>query len=234
MTQKFDFAVLDKEKVANPVKSERDFRPLFAPLKDELLKHQKMLEDREQQLLREREAELNIQWEQRIAVMQKAAYEEGYTKGFTTAKGEQDEQNKQLLQAEKNIEAQLPVLKKQLNQLHQQKASDAVILAATMLEKLGVLSPQDALAKVEALLIKQLPQLLEEERLQVFVHVSQIGALQARLDALKQQAGYAGKIAVSASVQLEPGDCRLEWSGGGIISERKNLLRNIEEICKLA
>jgi len=116
----------------------------------------------------------------------------------------------------------------------QQRAADdlqrsAVRAATAMVRKLfPALSRREGLGEIEAVVASVLEGLREEPRLVVRVSDDLLDPLKARLDALSQATGFAGRLVLLADEAVRTGDCRVEWADGGIERDCERLLRHID------
>lgn len=87
-----------------------------------------------------------------------------------------------------------------------------------------------ALDSIEAFVRKVLPLAAGEPRLVVRSHPMIAPDLEARLQEVFVRAGFQGACAVIADYEIQPGDCRLEWDGGGADRDEARIWREIREI----
>lgn len=74
---------------------------------------------------------------------------------------------------------------------------------------------RQGLAEMEAVIAAALADARDEPRLVVRVAESLYDTLQARIGAVAQARGYAGKVILLGDDTLLPGDCLVEWADGG-------------------
>jgi flagellar assembly protein FliH len=87
---------------------------------------------------------------------------------------------------------------------------------------------QHGLEEVKELLGRCLDNLRTEPRFTVKVASGQAEALKSEIEALAQSRGFEGRIVVAAEESLKPGDCRIEWSQGGMIRSADEIWKAIE------
>jgi flagellar assembly protein FliH len=69
---------------------------------------------------------------------------------------------------------------------------------------------------IEATLRESLETNQNEARIVLRVHDSMMDSVIARLDVIKEQQAFAGKVIVLADDNLAAGDCKVEWADGGL------------------
>jgi flagellar assembly protein FliH len=87
---------------------------------------------------------------------------------------------------------------------------------------------QHGLEEVKELLGRCLDTLRTEPRFTVRVASGQAELLQGEVDTLARSRGFEGRIMVTAGEGLMPGDCRIEWSQGGMIRSADEIWKAIE------
>ena len=87
---------------------------------------------------------------------------------------------------------------------------------------------QHGLEEVKELLGRCLDNLRTEPRFTVKVASGLAEALKQEIEALAQSRGFEGRVLVAAEESLKPGDCRIEWSQGGMIRSADEIWRAIE------
>jgi flagellar assembly protein FliH len=112
---------------------------------------------------------------------------------------------------------------------------NAIEVAVTVVRKLFPrVEARWGLAEVEQVVQDSLTQLFEEPRVVIRVHDSLLEALQGRLEALAQSAGYPGRLILIADDTIGPGDCRVEWADGGAERLGERLWRDIDAVLQRA
>lgn len=92
----------------------------------------------------------------------------------------------------------------------------------------GVALDRFPLDVVEETVAHCLAQAAQEPRIVVRVAERLAEPLKARLTALADEAGFAGRVVVAAEPRLAAADCRLEWSDGGVERDSAVLADHIE------
>ena len=57
-----------------------------------------------------------------------------------------------------------------------------------------------------------------------------VADLEARLQDVFARSGFRGTFSVVADYELQPGDCRLEWDGGGADRDEARIWRDIRDV----
>jgi flagellar assembly protein FliH len=55
-------------------------------------------------------------------------------------------------------------------------------------------------------------------------------AAKAKLDEIANARGFEGRLVVMADPAMAAGDCRIEWSDGGVIRDRAATLATIDDL----
>ena len=165
------------------------------------------------------EAEL----EAAVAEARKAALAEGQSKGKadTTAQTE-----RQTAAALTMIGTHFAKIEGEVQAAVDELRETTIAVSLAMVRRLfPEFARQHGLEEVKELLGRCLDTLRTEPRFTVKVASGQAEALQGEVEALAKSRGFEGRIVVAADESLKPGDCRIEWSQGGMI-------RNADEIWK--
>ena len=161
-----------------------------------------------------------------------AAREEGFAAG-------KEEGNREAAEAtERDILAAMGQLGEKFSDLFKAKeTADAVILDSAISVAVGIarkvfpaLNDKNALGEVERMFVKTLEHLLEEPFVTLYLNSGLLAPFEERIEALKTQAGFKGEVKVTAAEDVAPGDCRIEWSGGGAKRDSAELWQKIDEI----
>jgi flagellar assembly protein FliH len=106
-------------------------------------------------------------------------------------------------------------------------AAGLELAAAIARKAIPEIARRHGMVEIEALVADCLAQLIEEPRLVIRANDSLLDALEERVRALAQLAGFEGKLVLVADPALAPGDCRIEWPDGGV---ERNLQRLFVEL----
>jgi len=168
------------------------------------------------------EAEL----EAAVAEARKAALTEGQAKGKADATTQIERQTATALTA---IATNFAKIDGEIQAATEQLRETALELSLAMVRRLfPEFARQHGLEEVTELLGRCLDTLRTEPRFTVRVASAQAETLLVEVDALAQSRGFEGRIVVAADENLKPGDCRIEWSQGGMIRSADEIWKAIE------
>lgn len=167
------------------------------------------------------EAELKAATDKAKADGQKA----GETKGRNAAMAEIEQRVAITLQG---IADDVVRLQSQFAADRQAILGDASLLAMAILKKmLPELSRRGGLAEVEAQLGRCLLEQRREPRLVARVAPEIASQLEPRIAALSAEAGFEGRLQVTADDRLGPTDCAVEWADGGMERHAEEIWREV-------
>lgn len=87
-----------------------------------------------------------------------------------------------------------------------------------------------AVDSIEAFVRKILPLAVGEPRLLVRSHPMIAEDLETRLKEVFARSGFQGTFTVVTDYEVQPGDCRLEWEGGGADRDEARIWADIREV----
>jgi flagellar assembly protein FliH len=168
------------------------------------------------------EAEL----EAAVAEARKAALAEGQSKGKADATAQTERQTAAALTA---IGTQFAKIDGEVQAAVGELRETTVEISLAMVRRLfPEFARQHGLEEVKELLGRCLDTLRTEPRFTVKVASGQAETLKGEVEALAQSRGFEGRIVVAADEGLKPGDCRIEWSQGGMIRSADEIWKAIE------
>lgn len=107
----------------------------------------------------------------------------------------------------------------------------AISVAAALVRKLfPTLNQQTAQDQVQSMLETVLGQLSGEPEVIVRVPADLAETLHERIQAVSEMSGFRGNIKILGDPALSVGDCRLEWSSGGVMRSARDLARELDDI----
>lgn len=154
------------------------------------------------------------------------AREQGYAEGLAAAAASQAAQT---LATVVGIERRLEQAFTQAATAQRQQQTDVTEIVLAIARKLlPPLAAEQALTTIQGMLTEVCRDLGREPRLVVRVHDGMLDALKQMLDGITQQQAYAGKVVLLADEALQPADCRIEWSDGGLEHDSAALWQQID------
>ncbi len=107
----------------------------------------------------------------------------------------------------------------------------AVSVAAALVRKLfPTLNQETVQDQVQSMLETALEQLSGEPEIIVRVPTDLAELLHTRVEAVSELSGFRGNVKILGDPSLTVGDCRLEWSSGGVKRSTKELAAQLDEI----
>ena len=234
---KFEYATLDRKNVANQDSNAEKpaFKSIFSSLREDLLQSQELLRSREEAAANIREQEIRKEVEVQFQTHHKMGFEEGYAKGFAAKQSEHDTLQQSMLNSIQSIQTQLSLLISQQEKQIQASIKESISLAKVIAKKvIGRTPSSEFFDTIESCLLAQIPQLIESERLKISVHTSLVAPLKENLASIMEKTHFSGKCIITASSEMQEGDCLIEWEGGAIKKNRESLEKMIDTICEQA
>ncbi|WP_026987218.1 FliH/SctL family protein [Fodinicurvata fenggangensis] len=170
--------------------------------------------------------------EEELADARRDAYQAGLEAGREQALAEQArEEEQRLTETLEQLSRQLGALEPRIEQSLERARTDAVRSGILVIQKLFPrLVERHGDQEVRGLLEDSLTRLMEEPRVVIRVHDSQLDALRGQMEQIKDESGYEGKTVLLADQEVRPGDIRIEWADGGVERDSE---RAWQEIGKL-
>lgn len=164
--------------------------------------------------------------EAQISAAKGESYAQGKKDGVKEARAAQEEKITTLLQT---IDTHAQRLIADEDRRDIEMMANAVKLAMRMTTKLlPHLSQQAGIGEIERTILQAITARKDEPRITILVSSAHAEALQARLDAMALEKGYAGRLTLTVDDHLPPGDCRVEWNNGGAERIYERLYADIE------
>lgn len=168
-----------------------------------------------------------------LADLEQARAEAG-AQGRATALAEMQAQ----MEAERSRDSTLLAIAERLSAIHadvhaaaDQACRDAVRIAEVMVRKLMPnLYARNGASEIEALVAATLAHLPTEQAITVRVAPALTDELTPLLTLRAEQLGLGERLKVCGDATVAPGDCALEWVGGGLMRDRNSLWRDIEAL----
>jgi flagellar assembly protein FliH len=155
-----------------------------------------------------------------------------FRNGFAAAQAQAvAEAEKRLAAAMAQIGETLERLGRGLDGVEARLEIEAVEVAVAVARKLApALIAQQPFAEIEALAAECFRQLVATPHIAIRVNEAMLAEAQKNLSTLAQSRGFEGRLLVTADATLGAGDCRVEWSDGGINRDRAATEAAIAEV----
>ncbi len=151
--------------------------------------------------------------EEELAAAKAVAYAEGEAAGMRTAMASLDSKATMALEM---LAAQIPALTHERDAAIQATAREAARIAHAIVERmLPALAERYGLGEMEAVIADSLAMGIDQSRILVRVHPDARAAIEGRLDALVQSAGFQGQVQIVEEAGLGLADIKVEWGDGG-------------------
>lgn len=160
------------------------------------------------------------------------AREQGYQAGYAAGKLEEETSTgRQVAEADQAIAQALRDWSERQRLDHEQRLRDAVAVAVAVVRKmLPDFSQRSGLNEIEAVIQSCLTQLDKDVRVTVRVNERHMDELRERSEALADSVAFEGKLLFTADSRIAPGDCRVEWGGGGAERDQTRLQQEIDAV----
>ena len=162
----------------------------------------------------------------------RAARDEAFIKGKeqgineTTAGKEQS-----LLEAMEKIDNQFNNLFQSQEETAASNLNSAILVATTISRKMfPALNERGALAEVEHMVVKTMKSMLEEPKVNIYIHPDLEPLLNKHIGSLSKKVNYRAEIQIVANENMPLGDCRVEWESGGAERNTESMWQEIDEI----
>ena len=170
--------------------------------------------------------------EEELALAREQSFEAGREAGLAEAQASQEQMLAMAMSAAAHHLQTIGAAQAEANEA---MLKEGVAVALAVLKKLHPeFARRFALAEIEEALLSCLHGLEQAARLKVKVRSELVGPLKERVDALAASASFEGKLVVSADDTLAPGDCHVEWSGGGADRDQAAIWADVDKAVEAA
>lgn len=161
-----------------------------------------------------------------------AAREEGYVQGHTAALEEAETAREHYIADAMNLLGQgIDKLGEQQREAYAELANDAMRMVFAIVRKLlPPVAHHHAAEAIGEFVREVLPLAASEPKLVVRAHNMITADLEARLAPIANRAGFRGTLVVVPDYELQPGDSRIEWDGGGAERDEARIWREIRGV----
>ena len=167
----------------------------------------------------------------REAAAEIAGREAGFAEGLAQGQGEHAKREEQLLEVLQQASVAMATIQNMYTESLTEMKQAVLTLSGQIAMKLAGKAmrerPDEAIsAMVESLI----PQLIQQPEIKIYVHPDVADSLQEKIISLSSRLGFAGRVDVVASADLERGDCRVEWPKGDAEMNQAALQQKLDEI----
>jgi flagellar assembly protein FliH len=169
-----------------------------------------------------------VEAERRRADAESVAYRNGFAAGHAQARSETEQAAANALAL---IADGLARIESALAGIEAQFETEAVEVAVAVAGKLAPeLIAHEPLAEISALATECFRQLVKTPHISVRIGTDIYDVGKAKLEEIARAGGFEGRLVVNADTSLSPGDCRIEWSEGGVTRDRAATLAAIDDV----
>ena len=169
-----------------------------------------------------------VEAERRRADAEGIAYRNGFAAGQAQAQGETAQHAANALAL---IADGLSRIERALGGIEARFETEAVEVAVAVAGKLAPeLIAREPFAEIEALATDCFRQLVKTPHIAVRIGPDIFATSKERLDEIARARGFEGRLKVVADNTLAAGDCRIEWSDGGVTRDRGATLSTISDV----
>jgi len=169
-----------------------------------------------------------VEAERRRADAESVAYRNGFAAGQAQA---QSETSQATASALARIADGLTRIERALEGIETRLESEAVEVAVAVASKLAPeLIAREPFAEISALATDCFQQLVKTPHIAVRIGADIHDMARSQLEEMARMRGFEGRLVVEADAALAPGDCRIEWSEGGVTRDRAATLAAIDEV----
>src|SRR6476660_2678736 len=169
-----------------------------------------------------------VEHERRRADAESQAYRQGYTAGQEQA---HQEATQRMADALSVIADGLGRLDSALTAIETRLETEAVEVAVAVAAKLSpALIAREPFAEIAALATESFHHLVANPHVAVRVGPAIFEIAKTKFDEIAQGRGFEGRLAVISDERLAAGDCRIEWTDGGVIRDQAATSSAIDEM----
>ncbi|HKS86590.1 MAG TPA: FliH/SctL family protein [Pseudolabrys sp.] len=169
-----------------------------------------------------------VEHERRRADAESQAYRDGFAAG---QQQEQQEAAKRTADALSAIAESLGRLDGALGTIEARHETEAVEVAVAVARKLATaLVASEPFAEISALATECFHHLVSTPHIAVRVAPGIHESAKAKIEEIARSRGFEGRLAVISDESLADGDCRIEWTDGGVVRDRVATAAEIDEM----
>lgn len=168
-----------------------------------------------------------VEAERRRADAESMAYRNGFAAGQEQARSEAGER----------VAAALTAIADGLDHIHQalggieaQLETEAVEVAVAVASKLAPeLVAREPMAEISALATECFRHLVSTPHIVVRIGADIYETAKGKLEEIARARGFEGRMMVACDEAMRPGDCRIEWTEGGVVRDEAKMLTMIND-----
>jgi len=169
-----------------------------------------------------------VEAERRREDAEALAHRKGFAAGLAQAQGET---NQRIATAMTLIADSLARLDRALNGIEARLETEAVEVAVAVAAKLAPeLIAREPFAEISALANECFHQLVTTPHIVVRVAADIFDEARHKLEEIAAARGFQGRLVTMSDSDMAPGDCRIEWSDGGVNRDRAATLSTIDDV----
>ena len=169
--------------------------------------------------------------EKDILEAKKNAFEEGFAKGYNSAKSAEAEVEKQIQVSLSDITIKLAAIGEAVKTRNNEHIKELAQLTLKIARKVaGKALKIDPYIEIETVVRETLPILFDEPKIIIIVNSDLVKNIEERIASLAKSEGFKNKIEVTGNPALHFGNCEIEWSGGGIKNHKDAMWGQIENL----
>jgi len=169
-----------------------------------------------------------VEHERRRADAESQAYRNGFSAGQEQARNETAE----------HVATALALISDSLDRLHRtltgieaRLETEAVEVAVAVA---GRLAPEliacEPLTEISALATDCFRHLVQTPHVTVHVGADIYDSAKHKLEEIAQVRGFEGRLTVHSDAAMAPGDCRIEWTDGGVVRDQAAIRSTIDDV----
>ena len=122
------------------------------------------------------------------------------------------------------------ILEKQDKELENISRECVKLTHGIIVRLLPKLDNSETLSDIENLISKTLSDVSEEKKVTICVTPDVYKIISKKIDKIKEEQGFEGKLILLENEELGANDCKIEWENGGIIKDMEKVYKKIDEI----
>jgi flagellar assembly protein FliH len=169
-----------------------------------------------------------VEHERRSKDAEAVAHRKGFEAGQAQARKEAGER---VARALTQIADNMARLNSALNTIEARLETEAVEVAVSVARKLAPeLIAREPMAEIAALASECFRQLISTPQITVHISNDILETAKGKLEELARTRSFDGRLVVQGDAGVASGDCRIEWTDGGVTRDRAATLAVIEEV----